>query len=237
MPLIKCRIEVPTLSAEAGRRFRRVYNDAVDLMVRKAALAFMTAAMSLIPVRTGFARGSLRSIALITGQGTSARPLGGASFKKLLSGIEQGAEIDVNKVSITDTFLLGRSFGVEFGRRLAGQRREYYYPPGGGKVFKSPSTGTQFGTPIDKIIRRSGDAVTFTFQSNISYYSIQDVRAQRSPSSPWRSFQAGSIAFEKAMQNLASKLGNYPEIDGFLEINTITVDDSGRLTSRRKLFA
>lgn len=234
MPFIKCQINVPTL-IDGGKNYIKKYDEAVNKMVRAAAVAFMQAAMAVVPQRTGFARGSLKSIGQAAGRNIGPRLAGEKSFQALLKGVQEEG-FDKGQMTALDVLLLGRSAGVVIGRQLEGQRREYYYPSGGNKVLKTPLSGTQFGTPIDKIIRKTGQITTFTYHVDISYYSIQDIQKQRSPTSPWRSFLAGNIAFEKIMLKLSKQLENYPEISGFLEVNTITVDSNGHLSSKRRLF-
>jgi hypothetical protein len=224
MPFIQCKIEVPTFTDEED--LEQAIDGTVMIMVRRAVLAFATEANKAVPKRTGFAAGSLGNLLTAAGK----RPGETAKLKDL------GPFSAINRLQELVAQAHGQDLLLHGIDPSGFARKEYYYPSRGRRVLKTPASGVRFATPINEVIRREGRTITFQYNVDISYYTLQDVRAHRSPTSPWESFRKGTLAFMRTMDKLASDINSYPTIEGFLEVTTITVDAKGNKSSSKKVL-
>lgn len=92
-----------------------------------------------------------------------------------------------------------------------------YYPPGGGSIPKTPESGAALSTRPESMIKRQGNRVTFTFQTGVFHYTLEDAIGVRS--GPWGSFAAGRAAFTARIRNLRTRL---PKIGAFVTRTSIT---------------
>ncbi len=164
--------------------------------MKKGAAEFAKAAIAKIPVRTGFAAGSINNLAKLLGEQAKLNPIIGFSRSV------------VNKV------------GSEKGTS-ANKLTEYYYPPGGGKVLKTTTSGAQFATSPENIIRRRDNILIFQYEVDISYFNFQDINRGRSPTSPWGAFEAGEAAFLQYMEDIG--LRGIPNIWDFVNESFRTI--------------
>jgi hypothetical protein len=142
----------------------------------KAGQKFLLAAIPRVPIWTGMARGAYRN----------AEDL----FGKVTNDKTQGVRIRTTQGRGT----AGRGGGQSITSKY--RRGYFYYPPGGGRVERTPQSGRQFATPTDKILDVGGATIAsgktsfyFRFEINITYFNTLD-------ESKWGSFKAGAQALQ-----------------------------------------
>src|SRR5436190_12043630 len=128
MPKFTATIEIPSFDSEL---FNKAVIKKLEELMREAAKEFAKSALKRIPVRTGFVAGAFGSLVEMLGPTARLNPVV-AHINKVLKKHE-----DVKKKS---------------KKRNLRPRVEFYYPPSGSPVPKTPTSGRQFATPIDKII-------------------------------------------------------------------------------------
>lgn len=100
-----------------------------------------------------------------------------------------------------------------------------YYPGGGKKpILKTAEAGAKLATRGEDVVKVLRGRVTFTFQTKVFHYLLEDQFGVRS--GPWGSFEAGRAAFIESVRTLKDRL---PSIKGFITKTTITFGD-GRAT-------
>lgn len=175
---------IPDLNIEA-------FNAAVDKFgvqqMKLAAAEFARAALQHIPVRTGFVAGAFAPLLELTQQQARFNPA--ISFLRTI----------VNRAR--NLFRPKQTFS------------EYYYYSGG-KIGKSRETGRQFATPANEIITIENDKILFNYEIDISYFDINEQNPGRSPTAPWRSFEAGMEAMSNYLINVAPDFA--PKFEDFI---------------------
>jgi hypothetical protein len=165
-----------TISATIENLDRDKYATAVrDEMRRvffKGAQRLMLAAIPRIPIWTGMARGAFLNLEDLVGKVTKDAQSGGYRIRTT------------------------RSAGI---RRLGGGRDVsrkpgyYYYPPGAGRVLRTPQAGRAFSTPTEDImpltagfLAKGRTAYYFRYQVNLTYFDMLEPK--------WGAFKAGEQA-------------------------------------------
>lgn len=134
--------------------------------------------------------------------------------------------VAASRIPVRTGFVRG-AFGVDAKGQLFKSNRksrakivEYYYPPFGGKVGKTPTSGRQFATTIKDQIKTDGKKIQFQFDVDITYFKIQDVKnIGRSRSAPWLAMQSGKLAFQAYIE----KNLKLPDIGHFISIRKVIV--------------
>lgn len=97
--------------------------------------------------------------------------------------------------------------------------REFYYPPGGTKILKTPESGRAFATQGHDIFKREGTTLTFSYDIDITYFKINEASAGFAPTAPWQAFTAGEKAFVDYIEkNLGLK---QPDANDYIKITTV----------------
>lgn len=149
----------------ARNKYIAAIRDSIQQTLTEAGRKFLLAAIPRIPVRTGFARSAFRNAEDIFGR-VSVDKTSGLRIR----GTRGGSTKDVIR-----------------------RYREYYYPPGGGRVLKTTNAGRAFSTPPDEIVILSGtvasgrNAFYLKFTVNITYVDLLD-------RTTWGAFAAGEAA-------------------------------------------
>ena len=156
---------VPTLDMAA---LKAAIRESIRTVFYKAAQKFLLAAIPRIPVWAGMARGAFRNLEDAAGQVSLDNKTGGYRIR-----------------------------GTRGGKTTQGDFRRgwYYYPPGGGRIERSPEAGRLFSTQPDKIFNFKGatlasgrTAYYFRFEVDIEYFDILDALR-------WGAFKAAGDAF------------------------------------------
>lgn len=149
----------------ARNQYIGAIRESVHQVLIEGGRKFLLAAIPRIPIRTGFARSSFRE-----------------------------AEDVFGKVSIDKTSgvrIRGTRGGSMNDRIL--RYREYYYPPGGGRILKTTNAGRRFATPSQDIIvigatvASGRNAFYLKFAVDITYVDLLD-------RTRWGAFKAGEEA-------------------------------------------
>lgn len=151
---------------------------AIEVQFRQAARAFIRAAVPLIPVDTGMARGSFLNIGRFLKVAVPINPL---------------------------------------------RRGQRYYPGG---LPKTPQAGANLSTPITEIFTWDGDKLAFTFQSKVLHLTLEDHIGVRSPTAPWKAFDAGRDAFMSTLHGM-----KLPKVKSYVVKTTITFGRGSKVTS------
>jgi hypothetical protein len=199
MPFIKMKLH--KLVLDSGN-FTKKLDEAIKAQIRQAARAFFRIASESVPVRTGFARGSLGSILEALGGGSTLSATQSITKRKTPAQSFYAATLILAK----QKFL---SSGIFSGKRPALKNvqlpTEYYYF-GRRKVAKTPEAGKQFATKPENIFQVKGQAYLFNFAVSITYFDINDqYQNPRTPSSPWQAFERGRLFFQQYMRTVGVK--------------------------------
>jgi len=170
----------------ARNQFINAIREAVRDVLIEAGRKFLLAAVPRIPIRTGFARSAFRN-----------------------------AEDVFGKVSVDKTsgFRIRGTRGGSVVDRIL-RYREYYYPPGGGRVLKTTNAGRAFSSKPEDILVISGATVAsgknafyLKFKIDITYVDLLD-------RSVWGAFAAGEKAVDDYIRtNIGRRL---PDLSKFL---------------------
>lgn len=190
-----------TLTASVEVFDKDKYMNAVKAEIRrcfmKAGQKFLLAAVPLVPVWTGMARGAFRNAEDLFGKVTNDAQSGGV------------------RIRTTRAAKQGRGGGGG----NSGRRGWYYTPPGGARIERRPQAGRMFSTPTDKILDGGGvtlasgrDAFYFRYEINITYFTKFDQEK-------WGAFKAGS----EALENYVRANLKLPDPLKFMTRKTITV--------------
>ncbi len=165
--------------------YTAAFKEALQLQLRNGAREFAKEVILRVPVQTGFARGALLNLTDAIGLNASSNPL--AFRRKLDKRRQKARNVPLNGV-------------------------QEYYTDGGGRVLKTPENARQFSTPAGRVFTNNGFQFTFNYYLTILYYEINDeVANPYTPSSPWKSFEAGQEA-----------MNNYLQTTGLQKIPAIT---------------
>ena len=161
-----------------SKGYNAALRKAIEVQFRQAARAFIRAAVPLIPVETGMARGSFLNI-----------------------GRYLRVAIPINPTKF----------------------RQRYYPGG---LPKTPQAGANLSTPVSEIFNWDGDKLVFTFQSDVLHLSLEDQIGVRSPTAPWKAFDAGRDAFMSTLSGM-----KLPNVKSYITKTTITFGRGSKITS------
>ena len=170
-------------------KFLKVMHEQVRQAFIKGAQQFLLAAVPRIPVYTGFSRGAFRNLEDLAGKVTKDAQSGGYRIRTTRSAGGRRAGGNAEQVAK----------GIP-------ERHRWYYPPGGGRVYKTNQSGREFATPTSDIlpgsvasIARGRGQIIFKFAVNITYVDSLD-------QAKWGAFKAGEAAMlaylTKAFSNL-----------------------------------
>lgn len=198
------------------RKYTKTLDEEIKRQMRMAARAFLNVAMRAIPVRTGFARGSLKNLAeaagLSGGGGGTATPA--ALFLKVSRGLRFPSTREDMK-------------------RAGAQMPLEYYRDGTRKILKTPQGGRDFATPASQIITVSNYLYSFNFETFITYFRINDAfQNPKNKGTPWNAFKFGRATFVNYMNTTA--ISKLPRVDAFVIETAITVS-GGQVTTTSNL--
>lgn len=215
-------VKLSSFELDKGR-YSRTLDQAIMQQMRMAARAFLSAAVRAVPVRTGFARGSLRNL------------------QEATSGVQGGPTIDVSTPAgqfLKAAQLLrntpfrhsaeakksGLYSFTRHGLQKAGAVGPLeYYRDGKRRILKTPQAGREFATQPSQIFREDGFVYTFNFEVFISYYNINDAFTNsKTPGTPWDSFRAGRATFLNYLKTMGFE--RLPQIGGFIMESVVSVE-------------
>lgn len=172
-------------------KYKKAFNEAMQQHMRQCARAFVRAAVPLVPIDTGMARGSYLNIGRFLRVNI---PLSGRSNRRERSRRNKDGTV-----------------------RTWTEANRWYYPPNGGaRIPKTPESGADLTTFT---FTNDFGKLGFTINSKVYHYTIQDEDAGRSPTSPWRSMQAGREAFREEMKKIKKKI---PRLQHYMLETTIS---------------
>lgn len=172
MPRFSGKFETPELNLSD---FTKALYKKLENEYKAGAREFIQAAIPLIPVQSGMARGSYLNIGRLLGM-----------------------TITINKKRYR--YKRNKKTGVVY--RTIQDR--WYYPPGGGpRIPKTPESGAKLTS--FKLANIPQDTA-FAFDSRVFHYTLEDLLGVRSPSAPWRSLEAGRLAFLRHMDGIEDRL-------------------------------
>ena len=113
---------------------------------------------------------------------------------------------------------VGRALGVAIP--IAPRRTGLTYRAPGSSLTlpKTPESGASLSTPPEELFKWVNNRLTFTFQTKVFYYAIEDQYGLVSKQ-PWGSFAAGRAAFITEMRNLRGRL---PSLGAYITKTSIT---------------
>lgn len=216
--MIKFKTEIEYKTLDKDRYIAKIKEN-FHKHVKIAALKFAEAALKMIPspppgnreseFATGFAISAFNNLLDAVGDLNKLPRINTnlpATFKK--------AERTKRQTGLTKRIKLIEKGGrtVSVGVKI----NPYYYPPGGGRVLKTPAAARQFATPVNKVFEEQGDDYIFNYEIDISYFNLQELaNIGRSRYAPWQSFKAGREAFLKYMDSL-KQTDILPKLDEFI---------------------
>lgn len=174
--------------------FTKKLDEEIKQQMKLGARAFFMAAITNIPVQTGFARGSMNNLA--NAVGASETSGSGSRAKRYLSLSRK-----LKRTKFTGS-------GLE------------YYRFGGRRVVKTPQSGRMFSTKAENIFQSENGRYVFNFKVSISYFNLNDLFVHN-PNSPWNAFTSGQAAFENYMRTTA--LRNLPKVTDCLVKSKVAI--------------
>lgn len=225
----KVNIRLSAFDLDKGS-YSRTLDEAIKQQMRMAARAFLNIAMRAIPVRTGFARGSLKNLAEASG-------MGGATGPSIDTDTPAGQFLRtmqlLRKTAFRDSPLGKKSGLYTFSRnsmtQAGAQTPLEYYRDGKRRILKTPQAGRAFATQPSQIFQSDGFVYTFNFESFITYLNINDMFSNpKNSGTPWNAFKFGRATYLNYMQNQG--LSKLPSISAFITESSVSV--SGTNVSR-----
>lgn len=213
----------------ATAKYSRALDEAVQTQIRQAAREFLRAASIAVPVRTGFARGSLQNISQAVGDNQGGPSLDNTPAKRFLQAARalRSQRFATTGASLREGASEGK--GGKLGIPVE------YYRGHGGRVLKTPQSGRQFATPAQNIFEQMGFIYSFDYSVAITYFNINEGSSNsRTPSAPWNAFSKGRAAFltylrEKGMKRL-------PRIKDFLVEHKISTNGQSITHSKTEII-
>lgn len=205
--------------------YSRSLDAAIKQQMRMAARAFLNVAMRAIPVRTGFARGSLKNLAEAAGLGGAGGPsidieTPAGQFLRTMQILRRTAFRESELGRRAGMFSITRRSMTQAGAQVPLE----YYREGKRRILKTPQSGREFATQSSQIFQSDGFVYTFNFESFISYLNINDMFAnKRNPGTPWNAFKFGRATFLNYMKSQG--LTKLPSIQAFITESTVTISD------------
>jgi hypothetical protein len=170
--------------------FQKTLKDYMNHHMKIAASKFAEAAIKRIPIRTGFVAGAFGVLTDLLGSKAKFNPIVSHTRSQLATRFRKG---------------INSKFGAG----------EYYYPGGGVRILKTPTSGQQFATAPAQIFIQNGFKSTFNFDIDITYFKINENASGHAPTAPWGAFIAGTDAFIKYINEVA--VPNLPRIVDFVK--------------------
>ena len=96
-------------------------------------------------------------------------------------------------------------------RRSSIQYKEYYYPPVGKKILKTPTSGIPFVSKQEDLLKTEGEIIIFELVNRITYYRINDFYS-RIAGAPWESLDAGAAAMLSSLEGSANRFIDISQI-------------------------
>ena len=156
--------------------YSKAFADGLLTQARQAAREFARTVASIVPIRTGFARGALRNLNTAIGIGSAADVAGFISKEKNRARKEKGPS-----------------------------NLEYYYGHGG-KVLKTPENARSFSTRPAQVFTVENGILYFNYNVTILYYIVNEhVQPNNVRNAPWHSFERGRDAFVSYMLEVGLK--------------------------------
>jgi hypothetical protein len=132
--------------------------------------------------------------------------------------------------SFTDIAQFFKVSGTGAGNSGYATKPEYYYHTPGSRTLKKPLYGTRFATPPSKVLRRVGDQVVFTIDSEIKYFARNDFKGGI-PSAPWNSLKEGLAAMTNYLEGSPNR---FPRIEAIFGTMTIRTQGTSTSTSKQR---
>lgn len=158
------------------KEYSKAFSDGLLIKARNAAREFARTVASIVPIRTGFARGALRNL---------------------------NTAIGISSVSDAASFIARekRKSGKERNPSIV----EYYYGHGG-KVLKTPENARNYSTPPAKVFSIENGILYFNYNVTILYYVVNEHIAKDGVrNAPWKSFERGREAFVSYLKDVGIK--------------------------------
>lgn len=108
----------------------------------------------------------------------------------------------------------------KFGFSKDQRYREWYYTGPKTRIEKTPSSGVQFVTPPDQVLKTNGTRTTVNISNTISYFRIND-NFSKIRGAPWRAMEAGFMAMLNYIEIMVRK---YPILDELLIAQRIKLE-------------
>lgn len=160
-------------------KYLKAVNEAIKLAFTKGAQQFLLAAVPKIPIYTGFSRGAFRELEELVGKVTKDAQSGGYRIRTTRSAGEKRGAGAVEKV------------------RNVPARHRYYYPPGGGRVFKT----NQSGRPFAKVSFPSGVATVARGRAEFIFkFTVDITYVDKLDKTRWGAFKAGEEAMMRYIE-------------------------------------
>lgn len=215
-----------TLYTLDDNQFKKFVDKWQEEIMRGGVRQFLRACLKVIPSRTGFLRGSFTEIRRHFAKGT-AGGAGGGEHELLGAIFGQGgtrrrvnpqADDPVAREARIRALMKQHSKYASKGRKKTSKKKavkkEYYRASSGGKktkILKTSTSGIQFATKPDDVLKFSGNVATFFLDIAISYYRINDFYS-RIRGAPWRSMMEGGSAFTNWLGRAADLFPQIAEI-------------------------
>jgi len=212
MPRFTATVTILGLDVE---NMTKATNEAVLTRSRVASRAFLRAAIPLVPVQTGMARGSFLNLG------------------RLLKVAVPIASLPYTERQVTSQRRTNR------GRKWKGGRWrslvKWYYPPGGGpRIRKTPESGARLSTNAsspDDLFDLNSNKIKFTFQTKVYHFTLAEFH-NLGNTGPWFALQRGRDAWFASMSDIRDHLPKFQ--DFFLETN-ITYGANSRYVNGPKI--
>jgi hypothetical protein len=253
--MIRFIIQIEVIEFDSQNYNKKVVKE-LERQTKVAASKFLAAALKAIPTFNppSGGRASQRSTGFVTGAFINLKQaLGGiGEFGATVPSISvsKGEETQVLSPRILQQFFARNATPRQHealgqNRKLTREvrknkknikvriRNEFYTSPGGSKVLKTPSSGRQFSTPVDKIFQRKGNKFVFFYSVDITYFSIEDVNIGRSKFSPWQAFQKGNEAFSQYLLTSEALKNLFPSLNEFFVKKVYKVNTNGGININR----
>lgn len=187
------------------QEFSKAFDSAIQREMRNAARAWYRAAVAQVPVRTGFAAGTLLNL-------TTAIGLSAATNR---AGFLKREEMRRGKA-----------------RLLKPRLREFYHHGSGSITLKTPESARRFATPPGRVFTNFGGKYFFNYAVSVAYYRINELEAHpKIRNTPWKSFQAGEEAFQQYLLDVGLK--RLPSINSYISSTEVRVGRDGVSISKK----
>jgi hypothetical protein len=217
-------IQVPEFNKEA---YDKAVEKALLEQIKIAGSKFLEAALKAIPQPNPPAGGisSDRATGFVAASFLNLKVALGNKATNVGKGLSRPSVVPKKKVKGTAGRRLTTKTTTRGGKQITVRViNEYYYPPGGGRVSKTPENAKQYATPSEQVFLKTELGYIFQYSVDIAYFTLQENKnIGRSKYAPWRAFVAGNEAFTKYLNSpeIVNKI--FPDINEFLITKTYRI--------------